>query len=63
MQKFIQYLKDVRAEMAKVSWPTRNEVTGATTLVVALSIAVSLFVYACDQILVHVVGFFLKSGL
>ena len=59
MQKFIQYLKDVRAEMAKVSWPTRTSYR-ATTLVVALSIAVSLFVYACDQILVHVVGFSLN---
>ena len=63
MQKFIQYLKDVRSEMGKVSWPSRNEVTGATTLVVATSIAVSIFVYACDKILLFVVGLFLKSGM
>jgi len=63
MQKFIQYLKDVRSEMAKVSWPKKNEVTSATTLVVLTSIAVSLFVYACDRLLLFVVGLFLKSGL
>jgi len=62
MQKFIQYLKDVRSELVKVSWPTRNEVTGATMLVVVLSIAVSIFVYACDKILLTVVGFFLNRG-
>ncbi|HON09943.1 MAG: preprotein translocase subunit SecE [Fibrobacter sp.] len=63
MQKFIQYLKDVRSELAKVSWPNRNEVTGATMLVVVLSIVVSLFVYACDKLLLFVVGLFLKSGM
>ncbi|NLG16576.1 MAG: preprotein translocase subunit SecE [Fibrobacter sp.] len=63
MQKFIQYLKDVRSELAKVSWPTKNEVTGATMLVVVLSIVVSLFVYACDKLLLFVVGLFLKTGL
>jgi preprotein translocase subunit SecE len=62
MQKFIQYLKDVRSELAKVSWPTRNEVTGATMLVVILSIAVSIFVYACDSAFLAIVGLFFKSG-
>jgi preprotein translocase subunit SecE len=62
MQKFIQYLKDVRSELLKVSWPTRNEVTGATMLVVGLSIAVSIFVYACDEALLRIVGFLLNRG-
>jgi preprotein translocase subunit SecE len=63
MDKFIQYLKDVRSEMAKVSWPTRNEVSSATVLVVVLSIIVSLFVYACDLTLNKLVGLFLKTGM
>ena len=63
MNKIIQYLKNVRAEMAKVSWPTRTEVTSATVLVVVLSIVVSLYVYACDKVLFFVLGFFLRSGM
>jgi len=63
MQKIIQYLKDVRSELSKVSWPTRNEVQGATILVVVLSVAVSVFVYACDKFLLFFVGLFLKSGM
>jgi preprotein translocase subunit SecE len=62
MQKFLQYLKDVRSELLKVSWPTRNEVAGATMLVVGLSIAVSIFVYACDEVLLRIVGFLLNRG-
>ncbi|HEX2955821.1 MAG TPA: preprotein translocase subunit SecE [Chitinispirillaceae bacterium] len=63
MQKFVQYLKDVRSELAKVNWPTRDEVTGATLLVVVSSLAVSLFVYGVDRLLVTIVNFFLKSGV
>ncbi len=63
MDKIIQYLKDVRSEMAKVSWPQRNEVTGATVLVVVLSIVFSIFVYACDKLLLFIVGLFLKTGM
>jgi len=63
MQKIIQYLKDVRSELSKVSWPTRNEVQGATILVCVLSIALSVFVYACDKAMVYIVGLFLKSGM
>ena len=51
MQKLMQYLKDVRSEMLKVSWPTWNELTGATTLVIVLSIMMAIFVFACDRML------------
>ena len=51
MKKIIQYLKDVRLEMSKVSWPTRNEVVGATTLVIGLSIAVAIVIRTFDFIL------------
>ena len=63
MNKLLQYFKDVRSEMAKVSWPQKNEVYGATVLVVVLSIIVSLFVYACDFTLNRLVGLFLKMGI
>jgi preprotein translocase subunit SecE len=60
MDKLIQYLKNVRSEMAKVSWPTKDDITGATILVVVLSVVVSIYVYACDQLLNYVLGFFLR---
>ncbi len=56
MKKLIEYLKNVRVEMAKVSWPSRQEVASATLLVVVLSVAVSLFVFACDKVLNFVIG-------
>jgi preprotein translocase subunit SecE len=63
MQKFMQYLKDVRAEMIKVSWPEKNELFGATALVVVLSLMMALFVYACDQVINRIVGLLLQINL
>jgi preprotein translocase subunit SecE len=61
IKKIVQYLKDVRSEVAKVNWPTKDEVTGATVLVVVLSIAMSLYIFACDQALQAAVGLFLRT--
>jgi preprotein translocase subunit SecE len=63
MQKLIQYLKDVRAEMMKVSWPARNELMGATMLVIVLSLLMAVFVYSCDQVINRIVGLLLKINL
>lgn len=60
MNKFIQYLKDVRSEMAKVSWPSREEITGATTLVVILSIIVAICIKIFDLALSSFVNFILN---
>ena len=35
--------------MLKVSWPTWNELTGATLLVIILSLIMAVFVMACDR--------------
>lgn len=43
-----KFLRDVRAELAKVNWPTRRE-TGVYTLVVVASVAaVALVIFVFD---------------
>jgi preprotein translocase subunit SecE len=61
MNKAMQYLKDVRAEMAKVSWPNKKEVQGATILVIALSVVMSVYVFTCDQLLQRVIALLLGA--
>ncbi|MEK7582984.1 MAG: preprotein translocase subunit SecE [Patescibacteria group bacterium] len=48
MSKFIAFLKDVRVELAKVTWPTRQETVRYTLIVIGSSIAVAIFLGACD---------------
>lgn len=60
MQKLIQYLKDVRSEMAKVSWPTREEIVGGTSLVVVLSVVIAAVVRVFDIALTRVISLVLN---
>jgi len=39
-----EYLKDVRAEFDKVSWPTWEELKGQTAVVLVVSLILAIFV-------------------
>lgn len=43
-----QYLKETRAEMANIKWPTRKETILHTTLVVLISVLVGLGLSGLD---------------
>ncbi len=46
--KIIQYLKESKAEVKKVSWPTKKTVERFTLLVILISIATAIFLGALD---------------
>ncbi len=50
MKKLLQFLKEARLELKKVSWPSRKEIVGATTLVIVLSVAAGLCLGLLDVI-------------
>lgn len=43
-----QFLKEVRTEMAKVVWPTRNQLIVYTIVVIVMSLGVAVFLGALD---------------
>jgi preprotein translocase subunit SecE len=51
--KIVSFIKDVRTEMARVTWPTRKELQSSTTVVVVVSLAFSLFTFFVDNILTY----------
>ncbi|OGL41373.1 MAG: preprotein translocase subunit SecE [Candidatus Schekmanbacteria bacterium RBG_13_48_7] len=51
IQKSIQFLKEVRVEVKKVSWPSRKDTAGATFVVILLTIISGLYLFLCDLIL------------
>lgn len=56
------FIRQVRQEASKVTWPTRKE-TGITTLMVFIMVVLAaLFFLAVDQILALVVRFILGLG-
>ena len=46
--KPISYLKEVRQEMKRVSWPSRQEATRLTLIVIGVSVVVGLFLGSLD---------------
>jgi preprotein translocase subunit SecE len=46
-----QYVREVRQEVAKVTWPSRRETLVTTGLVLALSALAALFFLVVDQII------------
>jgi preprotein translocase subunit SecE len=46
----VNYLRDVRIELRKVVWPTRQEALNLTMVTLALSLAVGLFLGGVDFI-------------
>jgi preprotein translocase subunit SecE len=50
-RKIIDYLAQVRTEMAKVSWPTRSEMMESARIIIVLSFVLAIAVFAVDRIL------------
>ena len=46
----LQYIKDVRAEIKHVSWPTRAQTIAYTVVVVAVSLATATYLGIWDYI-------------
>jgi len=45
------FIREVRQETAKVTWPTRKETLVTTAMVFAMSILAAIFFFFVDQIL------------
>jgi len=44
----VQFLKDSKAEVMKVKWPTRKELIASTAVVIVLTLIVALFLGLVD---------------
>lgn len=55
MRRLQNYIRDVILELRKVTWPTRDELRGATITVIIFAVICSLFVGAVDFALGYIV--------
>ena len=58
----LEFLRQVRAEGTKVTWPARRETLVTTMMVVAMAVFASLFFLLSDQIISRLVGLILSLG-
>ena len=57
--KITKFINDVKVEMAKVSWPTREELINSTMIVAVVSILFTTFIFVADLIISRVMQLFL----
>jgi preprotein translocase subunit SecE len=57
-----QFVREVRQELAKVTWPSRRELIITTVSVFVMVILAALFFFAVDQVISWVVQLILGIG-
>ncbi len=57
-----QFVRQVRQEVAKVTWPSRKETAVTTATVFAMVMLAALFFFVVDQIISHGVRSLLGLG-
>jgi preprotein translocase subunit SecE len=58
----VEFLRQVRQEVGKVTWPTRRETTVTTAMVFLMVFAAAAFFFLVDLGLGHLVHFILGLG-
>ncbi len=60
--QFVGFAQDSRTEIRKVVWPTRQEATQTTLIVLAATAVMALLLWLLDQVIVWVVGLITGIG-
>ena len=56
----VTFLQQTYDELRKVTWPTRNEITRLTLIVITISVVVGLYIGGVDYLLTTAMGSLLK---
>ncbi|MDT8324767.1 MAG: preprotein translocase subunit SecE [Bacteroidota bacterium] len=49
-EKITEFFEGVTKEMKKVTWPTKDELKDSTTIVLASTVIISLFIFMVDAV-------------
>jgi preprotein translocase subunit SecE len=56
VKRLVQYLRNSRAELARVTWPTREEVVQSTQATLVFVLITALFLLFADSTLGSLIG-------
>jgi len=62
MENPLQFAREVREEVGKVSWPTRNETVVTTIMVLIMAVLAAIFFMLADQVISWAVKLVLGFG-
>lgn len=55
LEKIKKFLKEVVAELRKVTWPSKDELIGSTIVTVVVSVILSVFIGIVDRFLTMII--------
>ena len=55
------FLSEVRNELKRVTWPSQKEVYATTIVVILTSVAIGLYLFALDQVLLNSVAWLFRK--
>jgi preprotein translocase subunit SecE len=58
----VEYFRDTRAELRKVTWPTREEARNLTALVMVIMVALAVFLGGLDALFTQALDFLFKAA-
>ena len=58
----VRYLKDTRAEVAKVTWPTREEGIRLTWIVFVVTVISAIVLFGVDSLFAAIIGFLIRAS-
>ncbi len=58
----MEYIRQVRSELKKITWPTRKETTVSVIAVFIMAVLAALFLYFADQVIAFLVRLVLGLG-
>ena len=58
----LKFLQEVRQEVSKVTWPSRNETLISTVMVLVMVAFAAAFFFLADQALGYTVGLIMSAG-
>jgi len=59
-ERITHYLKGVRSEVDRISWPTRSEVISFTVLILLLVVLLTIYIWGVDTVIQAVIRFFVQ---
>ncbi len=60
IRRMIAYVREAKDELKKVTWPTRDEVTSFTMVVVVAVLVISIFLWLVDTGLMYLIKTVMK---
>jgi preprotein translocase subunit SecE len=59
-EKFKNFLKEVKLELTKVTWTSKQELMGSTVIVILLSLILALFIGGVDKVIAVFISFIFR---